>query len=249
MLKQFKSLILGVGALMGVNAHAVIISGDQVTSGGKQVALQGLEWLSLDHTVGFSRADIEDGFTDRFGNTWNAGDWRYATRAETTTLLSSLWGGVWTGELGGWQSSNHDGASWFINAFEGLAYDSGFGNGRIDKTYTFPGGYKNHDFSQFFFGNQYECNGRYDFTCYGLVQVADYHSSSNNSEKTGWLHKGYGLSMQASNIATLSISSGVSRGSLLVRTAREPVNVPESSGLILLGLGLLGMMTRRRFKS
>lgn len=245
MLKQLKGFALGAGLLAGLNAHAGIISGDQLTAGGKQVALQGLEWLSLDHTAGLSRADIEDGFTDRFGTVWNAGDWRYATRTETTMLLNSLWGGVWTGQLGGWQSSNYDGASWFINAFEGLQYDVGFGDARIDKTYTFRGGYTNHDSSEFFFGNDYECHSSYDFTCYGLVQVADYHRESNDAQKTGWLHKNYGLSMEASNISTLDISSQAYRGSLLVRVAKAPVDVPESGGLMLLGLGVFGVVVRR----
>ena len=246
MLKQLKGFVLGAGLLVGLNAHAIIISGDQVTAGGKQVALQGLEWLSLDHTAGLSRADIEDGFTDRFGTVWNVGDWRYATRTETTTLLSSLWGGIWTGVQGAWQSSNYDGASWFINTFQGLQYDAGFGNERIDKTYTLPGGYINHDASEFFFGNDYECHSSYDFTCYGLVQVADYHRESNDTQKAGWLHKSYGLSMEASNSSTLDISSQALRGSLLVRVAKAPVDVPESSGLMLLGLGLLGVVARRR---
>lgn len=47
--------------------------------------------------------------------------------------------------------------------------------------------------SSFFWIN--ECSGQYDLTCYGLLQVADYHSSSNDAGKTGWFHESYGLTV------------------------------------------------------
>ncbi|MFT6898492.1 MAG: hypothetical protein ACJA13_002913, partial [Paraglaciecola sp.] len=43
-------------------ANAVIISGTQLTDSGKIVNLQGLEWLSLDHTLGINSIDLVNGF-------------------------------------------------------------------------------------------------------------------------------------------------------------------------------------------
>jgi len=81
---------------LSFNAHASIISGDHTTAGGKTVNLQGLEWLSFDHTMGLSRTTIEgaSGWTDNYATTYDADSWRYATRAETSALLQSLWDGT-----------------------------------------------------------------------------------------------------------------------------------------------------------
>jgi len=64
-------------------ANAGLVSGNHTTAEGKTVALQDLEWMSLDHTAGLSRGTVEGGFTDNFGTTWDAGVWAYATREQT----------------------------------------------------------------------------------------------------------------------------------------------------------------------
>lgn len=237
MLKQLKGFVLGAGLLAGLNAHAIIISGDQVTAGGKQVALQGLEWLSLDHTAGFSRVDIEDGFTDRFGNSWNAGDWRYASRLETSTLLQSLWGGA----PDMWHSSSFDGADWFIGNFQGIQFDSGYGENRINGTSGDE--WQTADGALFFFGNTGECV-HFAYTCWGQVGTLEYY----NGNTEGLFTKPGGLSSTSSNVTSpfLAISDA---GSLLVRTVKNPINVSESSGLMLFGLGLIGLIGSRRFRS
>lgn len=83
---MFNKLILVITFLFVSSfSNATLISGQRILSNGKSVALQGLGWLPLTYTSGMSRTDIEDGFTDHFGNTWDSSYWRYATRAETET--------------------------------------------------------------------------------------------------------------------------------------------------------------------
>ena len=125
-------LISSMLAATSIFADASILSGPQSTSGGKAVDLQGLEWMSLDHTAGLSREDVELGFTDRYDTVWGAGEWIYASRKQTEAMLGSLWGGTYNGH----SADNADGAEWFLDHFGGLAYDDGYGEDRISRAWS-----------------------------------------------------------------------------------------------------------------
>ena len=227
--------ILAVAAILAVgvsmSAQAGLISGEHLLSNGNTVALQGLEWMPLTYTVSMSRNDIEDGFTDRFGGRWNAGEWRYASRVETATLLRSLW----DHQSNGWSAANFVGLTWFKTNLALLGYDTGFGGERVDREGT--GG---HDWSDFAYGDTGECGvGR---TCKGHVAV-------NND--TGWLNRTHGLSGSELNVSALTNSYRLSDfGSLLVRsTSSVPTPVPAPTAISLLGLGLCALTLRRRRKA
>jgi len=253
---QFVNAVLLVAASVFVNvANAGLISGHHTTDDGKLVALQGLEWMSLDYTANLSRNDIEDGFTDQYGTTWAAGEWTYATRAQTENLLGSLWGGNYSGL----SNDNSDGASWFIDNFSGLAFDTGFGVDRIDgKSNT--GTVTNRDFSQFFFGSDLECNEFQAIsTCIGRVEYAenfflDFNAinvSTGNSELSylsssgpiGFLEESYGVDMgyDTINNSTVKHLGFTDVGSLLVRVAK----VPEPSTIAIFSLALIGLVSRQ----
>jgi hypothetical protein len=94
-------------------ASAGIIAGEQLTAGGKSVNLQGLEWLSLDHTLGIETVDLASGFTDNYGTFIVDQGWRYATIEEASLLMNSLW----MIENGGWRPGDLDGRGWYIQNF------------------------------------------------------------------------------------------------------------------------------------
>jgi hypothetical protein len=164
------ALVLATCALP---SYAGLISGGHTLSTGKTVALQGLEWMPLTYTAGLSRLDIEFGFTDRFGNTWGASDWRYATRQETATLLQSLWGGTHYG----WHANNSQGALWFKTMFGMLAYDTWAGAQHTDLTYT-NAIVQGSDWTYFIYGSVGECSNDEKITCIGELS---YFENVNNS--------------------------------------------------------------------
>lgn len=145
--------------LFSTSVMAGTISGQHFTNDGKEVALQGLEWLALDHTFAMSRQDVEDGFIDHVtGQTWQAGDWRYATVAETYALLNSLFGG----EYLGYDVSNYDGAKWFLENF----YSTGvFANRRF---------WTNELSISLLYGAAGECG--IGTTCVDFIQAGDNYS-------------------------------------------------------------------------
>ncbi|MBL7001114.1 MAG: hypothetical protein ISR73_14715, partial [Gammaproteobacteria bacterium] len=164
-----------VGALtltFSVVCNATIISGVQYTGEGKFVALNDLEWLSLDVTAGYSRTSIEDGTA----GTWLADGWRYSTRLETEALLDSLWGQT----TEGYHWDNFDGASWFINNFGALWTYTNHLNRNISETH-------------FFFGQPRECFGS-DHSCIGSVRLDEDPFSVSPYSRKGWFLDGFGLS-------------------------------------------------------
>ncbi len=253
------SLLMAAGITM--NAHAGYISGSHTLTNGKTVALQGLEWMPLTHTAGLSRIDIEDGFTDRFGKTWEAGAWTYATRAQTETLLSSLWDQTYSG----WSNGNASGVQWFISNFGGLAYDQNYGNTRIDGKIN-NANYKNLDYTSFIFGAATECHVRTDLTCLTFMQFVENSTYSFKSinVKSGDLEVGYASNTGAAGLLDAWYGlKGVSNfgfaqfktneayketGSLLVRqtTVTPPVTVNAPTSLSVLAIGLLSLLLRRR---
>ena len=106
-----KSIVGTVGtclAVVSLNVSAAVLSGNYTTDDGKVVALQGLEWLSADTTLGLSRSTV-NGMLD----TLEGGGWEYASDLQTSTLLQSLYGG--TNQFT--HVTNYDGAKWFGENF------------------------------------------------------------------------------------------------------------------------------------
>lgn len=247
---------------MTSTAHASFISGTQTLTNGNTVALQGLEWMPLTYTAGLSRNYVESatGWTDRFNNSWQASDWRYATRAETAALINSLWGGVFDE----WSKDNGVGALWFINTFGGLAFDTGYGTGRNDiKSNAFN--WQNFDYSSFLFGAQYECDAQPDSTCLGRVAAGDNYQLSitsynlqqaafvqayqANSGLLGLLGEKLGgdFSLTSDNLIEASSFGRDDMGSLLVRAVPlPPQQVPAPAVISWLGFGLCALAVARR---
>jgi hypothetical protein len=256
-------LALGLFLAAGIStsAHAGFISGNQTLSNGNSVALQGLEWMPLTYTAGLSRTDIEDGFTDRFGTTWGAGEWTYATRAQAETLLGSLWDKT----IVGWSYGNAAGAKWFLDSFGGLAFDTGYGNSRVDGKSPSPR-YTAYDHASFYFGADKECTFASFHSCFGRVEYWDNNTEDSpgynvvtriasdtyikNTGAAGYFDEYNGLRAGYDNYNNAQAFSASSQyiGSMLVRqtpqTTPAPVSAPTS--LSVLALGLLGLLSLRR---
>lgn len=243
-------------------AQAAFISGTHYTDGSKLVALQDLEWMSLEHSADLTRSDIEDGFTDSYGVTWSAGEWRYATRGETETLLGSLWGGVWSG----WASSNADGATWFLNHFWGIAFDYYQDGLRIDGSINNES-FTEFNYSFFFFGNPYECSTHTGAFCIGGVMYfmnspSDYLaalatppyptmvSRLANSGPAGYLAEDFGLnaSIHSDNASSQNTNVQPEVGHLLVRqmSRSEAQSVPTPPSIALMWFGLIALVIQHR---
>lgn len=253
---MLKLMIAAISICVSIGCKANYISGQYVLDTGKLVDLQNLEWLPLEHTSGISRVHIENGFIDNYGNEWNKGDWRYATKTEVSTLINSLWGG----EFNGWSSNNASGALWFLSAFGGLSYDSGIGQERVRSSYTsFP--WTGYDFSYFFYGSDQECINEPMYSCIGLIQKIDnseYHmfgqnnsspfpqvSYYPNSGPSGYFADEYGGDFLFSNSEDYLIKNFAdpTMGSLLVRTKKS---VNEPTGAFWITIFLLFFMHRKK---
>ena len=253
---KFIKSALTATVFMGLclTANAGLISGAHTTVDGKVVDLQGLEWMSLDYTAGLSRNDIEDGFTDRYGTTWEAGEWTYATRAQTEALLGSLWGGVYDG----FSADNADGAEWFISTFEGIAFDLYTGPDRVNLTST-DSTWNGLDGAWFLFGTDGECSSTVTQSCVGNVEHTDgtfqdtygYNVNTFGSEVNlaspdtalGFFGEEHGANMGlfTDNFAIDKSQERANFGSLLVRSTA----VPEPSTLVIFALGMMGIALRR----
>jgi hypothetical protein len=255
--KLLKAVITAI-ALVGVcvTANAGIISGTHTTDGGKVVALQNLEWMSLDYTANLSRLDIKDGFTDRYGTTWAAGEWTHASRTQAETLIGSLWGGTYEG----YSYASADGAAWFMNNFGGLTYDTWEGTTRTAQTLTNEH-WENIDTTNWIYGSPADCNPDKAQCSYsGHMVHADnrkyspisalniktglYERSIDTySGSVGWFYETHGTAMGISNYnySTSNLYQSDDYGHMLVRVT----DVPEPSTLAIFVLGMVGLVSRR----
>lgn len=242
---SFVSLIL-LSVICVAPASAGFINASNTNlqyASGKSANLQGLEWLSLDHTANISRTNVES------SSAYSSGGWRYATKNETATLLGSLWGA----SVSGYSTSNHAGANWFINNLGGLiARKQSFVTKEVS--------------SYFFFGNDTECSADSNKSCVGTVTSFDNRSKDAigydvaslgiitsyvaNSGQGGAFYEKMGLDggYNSFNYAKNKNFSRVSYASLLVRDDYSTA-VPEPAPITLMGIGLLlGYFAVGRFK-
>ncbi|MEM9760204.1 MAG: hypothetical protein AAF933_13265 [Pseudomonadota bacterium] len=207
--------------------------------------LQGLEWLHLNETAGLSRDDV----MNNDGVAFIAGGWRYATRSETETLITSLWSGIYDG----WSADNFAGASWFVDTF-GATFEASASGFFTDLTW-----------SRFFFGDVGECDrdGFVGLSCVGLVQASmdasgdiqsvnvgtgfaevAYSNDPNTMQGLGWIREDWGAD-QGVNAQNTIFQTGLrlsDTASLLVR------DVPAPATIALMILGLLGQTRLRKFR-
>jgi hypothetical protein len=201
----FTSLIL---LFISVQVNATIISGEQFTPAGKSVSLQGLDWLSLDHTSGISRLDIESdsGFTDNYGSIFSKDYWRYATRAETEILVLSLGANLYQKKL---TESHYDAGIWF---HENL--------GKLGDNFTF-----------FNYGESFRCSSDINLTCSGMLRL---HSQLEDNDQAKLSLTYYDPNRGWRSRTDYTHNDKSDLGNLLVRES----TVPEPSSLIILGVGL-----------
>lgn len=240
--------------MVSLAANAGIVSGPHVTVGGKNVNLQGLEWLTLDHTSGISRDIIESvsGWTDNFGNFYAASEWRYATLAETGLLLESIWGGT----ADGYSNDNYDGASWFSMHFSMPAFDD-VGGTNTDALAT------GEDWAGFYYGETEACVPVAEYSCFGYVSLLEnyaediegrfitsttpYTASVGITYEANSGQAGYFTDIEGLNTNILPFNNilfdnyeGDDTGSLLVRRSTDVNSAPMAafSGLLLMAASL-----------
>lgn len=239
--------VAGVLAFVTCGTSAGIIDSSAVDTrlgNGNRANLQGLQWLHLSETQGFSRDAIDGGV----GNSYLRDGWRYATRHETETLVTSLWGGTYDG----WSADNAFGARWFVNTF-GPTFV-------LADSSTFTG----RAWSRFYFGAPGECaRDGFDvgYTCTGLLDASDdadqdfsslnvlsgtmersYTGNPSILEGVGWIREEWGADMGLDTNNTLfrTFLSLDDTASLLVR------DVPSPGTVTLLTLGLACLVQRQR---
>lgn len=265
-------LILGASILLFTSiANAAIINAFNTNTEYAphlNADLQGLDWLTLDNTLGESPNTV-NGLLD----TYEGGGWRYATRLETETLTGSLWGGT----ISGFSLDNANGARWFNDIFS--------------VTWSTPSSYfPVLDYSDFFFGAPGDCDPDLSLTCYGSVrsltrgplpgQIPAVRVSDGEVviqelvpfESYGFFTDTWGLNagLYDWNSTRLNTLESATLASLLVRTNCSefpgdgetggefpgggatdgcfPGKVPEPPAILLFGIGLIGLIgfTRRR---
>lgn len=243
-------------ATASLTASADVIDSSSMLSNGNVPDLQGLEWLSLDHTRNMSYLDVSgmlgSGLTDTYGNTYEPNTWRYATTLETRGLLLSLWDGTYYGP----SPDNAPGAQWWQDTLGLLAFDV-LDGGTLD----------GYDYASFFFGTPGDCGGGADI-CTGSVALdtnpdgptfanlasnGQIEQTSDGDEAVGIFRSEWGINPD-NTMTRNPMDSRYEIGSLLVREApadngggdggSQDVNAPAGAALLL--TGLLPWLRRRR---
>lgn len=221
-----------------------IVSTASTLSNGSTPDLQGLEWLSLDHTRNYSYNDVDSmlasGLVDVYGTTWAANTWRYATQLETQNLLRSLYG--WVAEV---HPSNYAGVKWWQEHLGLLAFDF-YPDGTINGAN--PTGQTNSgfDYVSFLYGSAGACYPQ-PSSCLGNLEIYEsYPSGSHSGEAVGIFRSSWGLNAYADPTSNDSVDPDTSRyeyGSLLVRSLDNEednggddefdVNAPLGGGIFM----------------
>lgn len=202
-------------------AEATIISGMKNVAGLGNVSMGGLEWLSLNHTSGMSRAEVELSLQNN--NNFGSGEfgWRYATLTEVKALLDQ----ISVSSNFSYETGNLLGAEWFLSLFDPLEEFHNVSS----RSYS----YTHHARSTFFYGNDNECVASALHSCVGTVRYT-LDSSLDNFNDVGLFSYPEGTQYKD--------YSYHGTGSLLVRTVSEPATV----ALFLLGLAYLTIVVRRK---
>jgi len=202
-------------------AEATIISGVKNVAGVGNVSMGGLQWLSLNHTSGMSRTEVELSLQNH--NNFGSGEfgWRYATLSEVKALLDQ----ISVSSNFSYETGNLLGAEWFLSLFDPLVEFHNVNGGSYSYTY--------HARSTFFYGNDNECIASTLHSCVGTVRYT-LDSSLDMFNDVGLFS--YPEGTQDKDY------SYYGTGSLLVRTVPEP-----AAGLLfLVGLAYLTVAVMRK---
>lgn len=213
--KYLQQLFLSLSLLVGANASASVISSmdTHTTSDGSIVNLSGLDWLSWDITAQQSRNAIENGFGGLI-----ADGWRYATIAEYSDLLTSIYK-----TQDGWDIDNAPGGQWL--------YDNLYG------TVESPGNMYNTFTDYNYYGQDGECDNNHIYSCIGgymFKQVTNDWSEISSA----WNH----VVHNNGTFAETKANTG-RRSSVLVRSAFTTISEPTT--LAIFSFGLMGLASRR----
>lgn len=226
---RIRLIVTSILLLLWAQVNADIIDAHSTNTEyapGKYADLQGLQWLTLDETLGESYDSIISGYKGLTND-----GWRYATRQETETLLGSLWGAT----VSGWSQDNADGAIWFTSVFV--------------RTISAPGSYfPTFDHSLFLFGNLTDCETDLTIICSGAVSYLIRGATPGSIDSTttdgnmisvvlqpfedyGYLHESDGLNVgyDPFNTSRLTALSNNQHASLLVRPI-SPVTIDIKTG-------------------
>jgi hypothetical protein len=237
--KFLKSVLVGIVLSVSSFANAGIISIENTNtefSIGSFANLQGLEWLSLDVTLGLSRTNVENGFIGNDNNAYSYSSnanrlndsWRYATNEEVESLINSLT----------YNLSNYDPKRVTVNQFEAANwFNQNFGFVSIDEDH-----WDYYNYSSFMYGHKEDYG--YGLTSnYGRIftgYVSDYAYLSNGYQ--GSFTKYKDIARINHSYKHVSVNSDYNDiGSMLVRTTQ----VPEPSTLAIFALGMIGLSSRR----
>lgn len=196
----------------------------------------GYEWLEFSNTINLSRVNVDALLTDANSEMYG---YRYATRAETQSLLESYMPYV-PAELDGWEAYLVPSAQAFFSDF-GITYQEMLGT--TVNAQTSDGvfiSYNMHITSYFNYGAAGECG--IDYSCTGNVFTAAF--DGNILAQLTPSHRGFDALWPTPELTSVYNSEPV-LASLLVR---DIIPVPIPSAFWLLGTGIFTLIGFARAK-
>jgi hypothetical protein len=197
------------------------------------------EWLEFSNTVNLSRVSVESMLTDSSSALYG---YRYATRAETQSLVESYMPYV-PAELNHWEAYLAPGAQTFFNDF-GITFSENFGvtyQALSNDGVTFD--YNMYLTSYFLHGSAGECG--VDFSCVGRMLTAALDGDIQAQFTPA--RRGFDATWPAPDQLSVYDSSQIA-ASLLVREIL-PVPVPAAAWLFGNGLfalfGIAGILSKK----
>jgi hypothetical protein len=196
----------------------------------------GYEWLEFSNTINLSRVNVDALLTDTNSEMYG---YRYATRAETQSLLESYMPYV-PAELNGWEAYLVPSAQAFFSDF-GITHQEMLGT--TVNAQTSDGvfiSYNMHITSYFNYGAAGECG--IDYSCTGNVFTAAF--DGNILAQLTPAHRGFDALWPTPELTSIYSVESL-QASLLVR---DIIPVPVPSAFWLLGTGIFTLIGFARAK-